>query len=192
MPNTIERIERTVVIIKPDGGERGFIGAIITRIEEQKGLKIIAMEMVSPSEDTIKGHLSTNPEWLRTVGEKTIKYCQDREVMPQDLYGTINPEEIGRKIREWNISYLLRGRVVKILVEGRGAIEKVRNLVGATFPVDALPGTIRRDFSLTPPNSPITAGEQKRACENLVHASGSQEELLRDLIIWFHSPVAPL
>jgi nucleoside-diphosphate kinase len=37
-------LERTYVMIKPDGVQRGLIGKIINRIEE-KGLKIVAMKM---------------------------------------------------------------------------------------------------------------------------------------------------
>ena len=36
--------ERTLVLIKPDGIQRGFIGEIIARFE-RKGLKIVAMKM---------------------------------------------------------------------------------------------------------------------------------------------------
>ncbi len=37
--------ERTFLLIKPDGVQRGFIGRIIGRIEE-KGLKVVALKMV--------------------------------------------------------------------------------------------------------------------------------------------------
>lgn len=37
--------ERTVIIIKPDGVQRGIVGEIIKRYET-KGLKLIAMKMV--------------------------------------------------------------------------------------------------------------------------------------------------
>ena len=37
--------EQTLVLIKPDGVQRGLIGEIITRYEH-KGLKIVAMKML--------------------------------------------------------------------------------------------------------------------------------------------------
>ncbi|OGK10621.1 MAG: nucleoside-diphosphate kinase [Candidatus Riflebacteria bacterium GWC2_50_8] len=37
--------ERTFLLIKPDAVQRGFIGKVISRIEE-KGLKIVALKMV--------------------------------------------------------------------------------------------------------------------------------------------------
>lgn len=41
--------ERTFVMIKPDGVERGLIGEIISRIE-RRGMKIVAMKMVNVDE----------------------------------------------------------------------------------------------------------------------------------------------
>jgi len=37
-------MEQTLVIVKPDGVQRGLIGEIVTRLE-RRGLKIVAMEM---------------------------------------------------------------------------------------------------------------------------------------------------
>ena len=42
--------ERTLVIIKPDGVQRGLIGEIIKRYEEV-GLKLVGMKMMVPSEE---------------------------------------------------------------------------------------------------------------------------------------------
>lgn len=49
----MEKIERTLLLIKPDGVKRGLIGEIIRRIE-QKGLKITALKMVSVDEQTAR------------------------------------------------------------------------------------------------------------------------------------------
>ncbi|MBS3072558.1 nucleoside-diphosphate kinase, partial [Candidatus Pacearchaeota archaeon] len=38
-------LEQTLVLIKPDGIERGLVGEIIKRFE-QRGLKIVGMKMV--------------------------------------------------------------------------------------------------------------------------------------------------
>jgi nucleoside-diphosphate kinase len=37
-------VERTLVLIKPDGVERGLVGEVISRIE-RKGLKLVALEL---------------------------------------------------------------------------------------------------------------------------------------------------
>lgn len=40
-----ENKERTFIMIKPDGVQRGLVGKIIQRFEE-KGFKLVAMKMV--------------------------------------------------------------------------------------------------------------------------------------------------
>lgn len=48
-------MERTYVMVKPDGVQRGLVGEVIRRIEE-KGLKIVAMRMNTISRDLAKKH----------------------------------------------------------------------------------------------------------------------------------------
>lgn len=48
-------IERTYVMIKPDGVQRGYIGKIIERFE-QRGLKLIAMRLGNVTSDQVKTH----------------------------------------------------------------------------------------------------------------------------------------
>ena len=43
-------MERTLVIIKPDGVQRGLIGKVITRLE-RRGLKIVALKMMQISKE---------------------------------------------------------------------------------------------------------------------------------------------
>lgn len=60
------------------------------------------------------------------------------------------------------IKYVTRGPVVLMVIEGENAITKVRQLVGATDPLKAAPGSIRGRFALD-------------IGENLVHASDRPE-----------------
>ncbi len=50
-----ELIQRTLVLIKPDGVQRGFVGDIITRFE-RVGLKIVGMKMVWVDKEFSKKH----------------------------------------------------------------------------------------------------------------------------------------
>jgi nucleoside-diphosphate kinase len=43
--------------------------------------------------------------------------------------------------------FMSEGPIVVMVVEGENAIKKVRKIMGATNPKDALPGTIRADFA---------------------------------------------
>ena len=47
--------EQTLVIVKPDGVERGLVGEIIRRIE-QRGMKIIALKMSLVDKEFAKKH----------------------------------------------------------------------------------------------------------------------------------------
>jgi nucleoside-diphosphate kinase len=48
-------VERTLVLIKPDGVQRQLVGPIITRLE-QRGLKIVAMKMIQVSQELARKH----------------------------------------------------------------------------------------------------------------------------------------
>lgn len=55
--------ERTYIMIKPDGVQRGLVGKIIQRFEE-RGFKLVALKLARPSEDHLKQHyadLSSKP-----------------------------------------------------------------------------------------------------------------------------------
>ena len=70
------------------------------------------------------------------------------------------------------IDFITSSPVVIMLVEGKDAIQMVRNTVGATNPVEATPGSIRADFG-----SDIG--------RNLVHASDSPETAAAETALWF-------
>ncbi len=48
-------MERTFVMVKPDGVQRGLVGEIISRLE-RKGLKIVAIKMLKITEEMAKRH----------------------------------------------------------------------------------------------------------------------------------------
>lgn len=52
-------MERTLVLIKPDGVQRQLIGPIITRLE-QRGLKIVAMKLIQVSQDLARRHYAVH------------------------------------------------------------------------------------------------------------------------------------
>ena len=60
---TDPRKERTYIMVKPDGVQRGLVGDIIHRFEK-RGYKLAAMKMMTASEDHLKKHyadLATKP-----------------------------------------------------------------------------------------------------------------------------------
>lgn len=173
--------ERTVVLIKPDGVKRGLMGEIIKRIE-MRGLKIIALKMVRPTEEHASSHYPNTEQWLRGMGEKTLETYIKYEKDPVKELGTADSLEIGKMVQKWNVEFLTSGPVVAMMISGIHAIDMVRKIVGKTIPAMAEMGTIRGDFSV---DSPVLANAGKRAIHNVVHASGDPSEASHEIEHWF-------
>lgn len=174
-------IERTLVIVKPDGVKRGLVGEIISRIE-RAGLKIVAMKMVKATREQIEGFYPSDEGWLRSVGNKTLTSYREMGIDPRAELGTDDPVEIGRIVKGWLVDYMTEAPIVLMVVEGNHAVSVMRKLVGHTLPYKAEPGTIRGDFSA---DSPDLANRERRSIRNLVHASDSPEEARREISYWF-------
>jgi nucleoside-diphosphate kinase len=69
-------------------------------------------------------------------------------------------------------AFMTQGPVMRMVLEGEGAIAKLRDIMGATDPAKAAPGTIRRDFA-----SSIEA--------NAVHGSDSPESAAFEIPYFF-------
>jgi nucleoside-diphosphate kinase len=70
------------------------------------------------------------------------------------------------------VSFMSSGPVVVQVLEGEGAIAKNRDIMGATNPANAAPGTIRKDFA-----------ESIEA--NSVHGSDSPETAAQEIAFFF-------
>lgn len=70
------------------------------------------------------------------------------------------------------IAYITSGPVLAMVLEGPAAIRITRNVVGATSPVEAAPGTIRGDFGM-------------QIGRNLVHASDGPDTATAEISLWF-------
>jgi len=53
--------EKTVVIVKPDGVQRGLVGEVIKRLE-MKGMKVVGLKMMYLSEDKLREHYAHHVE----------------------------------------------------------------------------------------------------------------------------------
>src|SRR5512132_755412 len=81
-------------------------------------------------------------------------------------------EHKGKPFYPGLVSFITSGPVLAVAVRGENAISGVRALMGATNPVDALPGTIRGDLAT-------------ELSENVVHGSDSKASAKRALEIFF-------
>ncbi len=169
-------MERTLVLIKPDGVQRALVGEILSRFEKP-GFKVIALKLVHPTADIAGTHYADDQAWLTSVGEKTKGSYEKRGIKVKDDALTI-----GKRIRQQLMDFISMSPVVAIVLEGHGVIEKVRTIVGPTSPAAAAPGTIRGDLAL---DSYGLADESGRPIQNLIHASDSHESAKREIAIWF-------
>jgi nucleoside-diphosphate kinase len=70
------------------------------------------------------------------------------------------------------VSFITGGPLVAMILEGSEAVAAARQMIGATNPVEAAPGSIRGDYAL-------------EVTYNMVHGSDSDESAAREIAIWF-------
>jgi nucleoside-diphosphate kinase len=131
-------MDRTLILVKPDAFSRGLTGEIIKRFED-KGLRIVALQHMTMSEDTAKQHYA------------------EHEGKP--FFGEL-------------VEFITSGPLVAMVLEGEQAIAAARQVIGATNPLEAAPGSIRGDFA-------IAVGQ------NMVHGSDSPESGQREAALFF-------
>lgn len=131
-------VERTFVMVKPDGVRRGLVGECIRRFE-QRGLRLIELKLVTPSRELAENH-----------------------------YGAHRDKPFFAGV----VDFITSGPVVAMILEGESAIAAVRQMVGATRPLEAAPGSIRGDFAL-------------EVGENIIHASDGPETAAEEMKLWF-------
>lgn len=73
--------------------------------------------------------------------------------------------------------FMTSGPIIVGIISGPKVIESWRDMMGATRPEEALPGTIRGDFA--------KAAGENQAIQNVVHGSDSEESAKREIALWF-------
>ncbi len=71
-------MQRTFVMIKPDGVQRGLIGRIITRLEE-RGLKLLAAKFIQVSRELAETHYAIHKG--KDFDDKLIDYITSSPVL---------------------------------------------------------------------------------------------------------------
>jgi nucleoside-diphosphate kinase len=138
--------QKTLVLIKPDGIAKSLTGNIITKLSEAK-LEIAACRCVRVNEELAREH---------------YKHLSDKPFF-QDL-----------------IKYILgnyhKPKVLAMVYFGEDALNKVRELAGATNPEEAISDSIRGKYGR------ITT---KGVYENVIHTSSDPVEAEREIKLWF-------
>lgn len=176
------REQRTFLLIKPDGVARGLSGEIISRIE-RIGLKIIGIKMIQATKEKLSEHYPLEDmAWIERIGVKSLSGFEGTGLDPSEFLDSIEHKEIGRNISQALVHYMQSGPVIAVVVEGTQAVDMMRKVVGNTLPFKAELGTIRGDYSV---DSPLVANTQNRPVHNIIHASETIEEAIKEISIWF-------
>lgn len=165
----LKELERTLVVIKPDGVRRDLKDEIIRRYMKA-GLHIVETKNMQVSQELAKKHYPESMALGLATKARNSGYVID------DL------EEYGYKILGWLREYITEGPVIAMIIEGKNAIERVREVNGYTDPIKAAQGTIRKDLG---EDSLLQATKEGRAVRNIVHASGDKEEAEYEIKLWF-------
>lgn len=140
-------VEQTLVLIKPDGLKKSLTGNILTRLSETR-LEIAGARIVRVT---------------RELGEEHYTFLKGKPFF-EELIGYIMGE------------FHERRKVMALVYHGEGAIQKVREICGATNPEEADSVSIRGAYGRI-----TTSG----VYENVMHASANPEEAEREIKLWF-------
>jgi nucleoside-diphosphate kinase len=140
-------MEATLVLIKPDAIARGLTGAVITHLETLP-LKLIGAKVATVSQALAEEHYQALK--AKPFFKELIKHIR----------GQLNDVE----------------SILALVYAGEGAIERVRQLAGATNPEDAEPTSLRGAF-----------GRMTRTgvMENVIHSSSDAADAEREIRLWF-------
>lgn len=131
-------MERTFIMIKPDGVQRHLTGEIIHRFE-RKGFTLVGLKMVQVSRELAEKHYAVHKE--------------------RPFFNSL-------------IEFITSAPVIAMVWEGENVVSAARNLIGATNPTTADPGSIRGDFG-------VSIGR------NLIHGSDAIETAQTEVSLWF-------
>ena len=92
--------------------------------------------------------------------------------MERELAERHYAEHTGRPFFGELVDFITSGPLVAMVLEGQEAVAAARQVIGATNPLEAAPGSIRGDFA-------VLTGE------NMVHGSDSNESAAREAALFF-------
>lgn len=131
-------MEKTFLMVKPDGVQRAVIGEIVARFEK-KGFQLVGAKLMNIPREMAEEHYGEHKE--------------------RPFFGEL-------------VDFITSGPVFAMVWQGENVITTARQMMGATNPKDAVPGTIRGDFALT-------------VGKNIIHGSDSPASAEREIGIFF-------
>jgi nucleoside-diphosphate kinase len=96
----------------------------------------------------------------------------EHRTLTHELAAQHYAEHAGKPFFEGLIEFITSGPLVALVLEGEQAIAAARQVIGATDPLQAAPGSIRGDYAL-------------EVGENMVHGSDSPDSAEREIALFF-------
>ncbi len=96
----------------------------------------------------------------------------EQMTMTRELAERHYAEHAGKGFYEELVSFITSGPLVAMVLEGEQAVTAARQVIGATNPLEAAPGSIRGDYA-------IEVGQ------NMVHGSDAPESAAREVSLFF-------
>ena len=137
-------MEKTFLMVKPDGVQRNVIGEIVSRFEK-KGYHLAGAKLMQIPTELAEQHYGEHKE--------------------RPFFGEL-------------VDFITSGPVFAMVWEGENVILTARQMMGATNPKDAAPGTIRGDFAVTVGKNMIYGSDSAESAEREIGLFFKEEELV--------------
>ncbi|NOZ82496.1 MAG: nucleoside-diphosphate kinase [Euryarchaeota archaeon] len=132
-------MERTLLIVKPDGVMRGLVGEVISRVE-RRGLKLVAMKMVQVSRELAERHYAEHRE--KPFFEQLVGYITSAPVVVAVVEGANAVKVVRRMVGATSPAEAEPGSI-----RGDFALDIGRNVVHASDSPEAAEREIALFFS---------------------------------------------
>jgi nucleoside-diphosphate kinase len=158
-------LEQTLVLIKPDALQNSLTGYLLSQLSEfHTGLHFSGTKIVHVSRMLAEEHYAEHRG--KVFFPSLLDYIMGRLHYPDNPF---------------------KQRVIAIVYQGPGAIQKIRDIAGPTNPHEARqkkPGCIRALGTVVPIKDATGAVVGDRM-DNLLHASAKADEAEREIKLWF-------
>ncbi|MFF5726813.1 nucleoside-diphosphate kinase [[Kitasatospora] papulosa] len=91
-------------------------------------------------------------------------------------------ERRGSVVYARSAAFMKQSPIIAFVLEGYGAVETVRKMIGSSCPDEAAPGTVRGDLSHFSSEASNATG---KGMANIVHASANRQEAEYEVQLWF-------
>jgi len=160
-----ERLEQTLVLIKPDALKNSVTGFLLSQLSEfHTGSRFAAAKIVHVSRMLAEEHYAEHRG--KVFYPALVDYIMGRSHYPNDPW---------------------KRRVIAIVYQGPSAMKKIRDIAGPTNPHEAReknPGCIRTLGTVVPikDDAGSIIGER---LDNLIHTSATSSDAEREIKLWF-------